>query len=867
MTHRNPLPASTYRLQCNSTFTFDDAAAQVPYLTGLGITHIFCSPILQAAPGSQHGYDVVDHSQIFDECGGEEAFRRLATTAHDHGLGLVVDVVPNHMAVPTPLWHNHALWEVLRNGPESPFAHWFDIDLTRSQAILMPVLGNKIGKELAAGTITVETREVPNADDTVSEQPVVVYHDHVFPIRPGTEDLPLTELLEQQWYRVAYWKVASEELNYRRFFDVDTLAAVRVEDDDVFMATHRLLLSLHADGLIDGFRIDHPDGLANPRQYLEDLQRATGGCWVVVEKILEADEELPENFECDGTTGYDALLRVAGLFHDAAALPRLTDLWERTSGSGEGFAAALAKAKEEVVSDMLFTEVNRLTSIVVGICDGDIRLRDHTRRQIYSAISELLMGMDRYRAYVEPGHVASEQEREVIREAAERARQRLADDEQDTLDLVVALACGDPGTGEEGRGAETLPKPQTRAVTTEYPEEDVETDSLRAEFMVRFAQTCGPVMAKSKEDTAFYRWNRFVAVNEVGSEPTIVGIPPDTFHDFCADLNETWPATMTTLSTHDAKRSEDARARLSSLTEFPKEWEACLTELRAATEEVRAESVDGATELLLWQTVLGMWRLAGTTTGQTPISHERLSAYLTKAMRENKSHTTWTEPDEAYEEAVQGLAAAALQDERVAAAMDEFVALSAPSVRVAVLGQKLLQLTMPGVPDVYQGCEVVDLSLVDPDNRRPVDFYRRAGLLAGVDAGSGSGLDAEKLLVTSRALRLRRDHPDAFRGERAEYRPIAATTGHAVAFARGVADAEEVTAITVATRLPSGLHDRGGWGDHTLFLPEGRFRCVLSGVEVTGGQTLLADVLADLPVALLVPVADTAPPADSESTD
>ena len=854
VTHRDPLPASTYRLQCNAQFTFDDATAQVPYLAMLGVTHLFCSPILQAAPGSLHGYDVVDHSRIFDECGGEPAFRRLAEAAHQHGLGVVVDVVPNHMAVPTPLWHNHALWDVLRAGRESPFAHWFDIDLIGSQAILMPVLGKKIGKELAAGTIKVETREVPNADDTIIMQPVVVYHDHVFPVRPGTEDLPLTELLERQWYRLASWKVASEELNYRRFFDVDTLAAVRVEDDDVFLSTHRLLLALHAERLIDGFRIDHPDGLANPRQYLADLQRATGGCWVVVEKILEADEELPENFECDGTTGYDALLRVSGLFHDAASLPRLTDLWERVSGAGEGFAATLAKAKEEVVSDMLFTEVNRLVSIVVGICDGDIRLRDHTRRQVYRALNELLMGMDRYRAYVEPGRKASDAEREVIYEAAERARQRLADDEQDTLDLVVALACGDPGTGDEGQDAETLPQPQEHAVTTEFPAETPTTDELRAEFMVRFAQTCGPVMAKSKEDTAFYRWNRFVAVNEVGSEPTIVGVSPDTFHDFCRDLGKAWPSTMTTLSTHDAKRSEDVRARLSALTEFPKEWEACLMELRAATEECRSEQVDGATEILVWQTVLGMWRLPTTTAGQQPVSLERLSGYLNKAMRENKTHTTWTDQNEAYEEAILALAAEALSNDRVAAALDEFVALSMPSVRAAVLGQKLLQLTMPGVPDVYQGCEVVNLSLVDPDNRRPVDFYRQAGILAGVDAGSGSGLDAEKLLVTSRALRLRRDHPEAFRGETAEYRPVAATTGHAVAFARAVAGAEEVTAITVATRLSAALADRGGWGEHSLFLPEGRFRCILSGREVTGGQTLMADILDDLPVALLVPI-------------
>lgn len=836
------LPASTYRLQLNEGFTFDDAVAQVPYLRDLGVSHLFCSPILQAAPGSMHGYDVVDHTRISDDCGGEDGFKRLADAAHDAGMGIIVDVVPNHMAVPTPIWKNAALWDVLRTGSESAYATWFDVDLSSSRAVLMPVLGRRIGDELADGNIRVERRDIDG-----HEEAVVAYYDHVFPIRPGTEGLPIEELLERQWYRLAYWKVANEELNYRRFFDVDTLAALRVEDDDVFDATHRLLLDLFHAGYIDGFRIDHPDGLAAPRAYLQRLHRATNGAWVVVEKILEPHEQLPLGSRCAGTTGYDSLLRVEGLFNDPNQLPRLDDLWERLGGASEGgFSQVLSTAKREVVRDMLFAEVNRLTSIAVAICETDLALYDHTRRELGRAIAALLIHMDRYRAYVEPGIATTLPERAVILDAADRVRPELDDDEQSTLDLIVSLVLGDSPTGRGG-DAETLPSLAHRPSPGETPDA---VAALRAEFMIRFAQTCGPVMAKSKEDTAFYRWTRFLAVNEVGSEPTIVGISADAFHDFCGQLSETWPATMTTLSTHDTKRSEDVRARLSALLEHGREWETCLGELRAATDERRSPLVDGPTELLLWQTLLGTWRLPGTEAGTAPISSERLTAYLTKAMREAKSHTTWTAPDTAYEGAVLDLADAALTDERVAAALDGFVAVTLEATRAIILGSKLIQLTMPGVPDLYQGNEIVDLSLVDPDNRRPIDYGERRRLLADL-AHAPASLDAEKLLVVVRALDLRRRHADAFRGADAVYTPIATTSGQAVAFGRGVSGAESLTAITVASRFNSQLAERGGWGEHQIILPEGRWRDTLTGTSFDGGQVPLADVLSDLPVALL----------------
>lgn len=845
------LPASTYRLQFHEGFTFHDAAARLDYLQGLGVTHLFCSPILQATPGSTHGYDVVDHTHLSTERGGEQAFRNLCDQAHARGMGIVVDVVPNHMAVPTPLWLNHPLWSALREGPRSPYAAWFDIDVSDSLSVIMPVLGDRIGTELAQGTIRVDERDIPSPDGSTHRQIVVVYHDHVFPVRPGTESLPLPQLLDEQWYRLAHWKVASEELNYRRFFNVDTLAAIRVEDDEVFTATHALLLDLHRSGHVDGFRIDHPDGLANPRTYLENLRAASDDAWVVVEKILEPDESLPASFACAGTTGYDSLLRVDGLFFDPTGLPPLTALQERMAEEDEtisSWASCLDHAKHEITSDMLVTEITRLTGLAVSICASDIMLRDHTRRQLEHAITELLIGMNRYRAYLEPGHPAEAGQTAVVEQAAARVREHLDEDEAQTLDLVVDMACGRLG-----------------------PARGPLAQAARDEFMIRFAQTCGPVMAKSKEDTAFYRFTRFTAVNEVGCDPELVGVSPDDFHDFAGFLNRSWPATMTTLSTHDTKRSTDVRARLSALLEFPLAWQETVTRLDRASADLR-EGLDTPTLTLLWQTLAATWRLPGTAAGARPIDAERLTAYLTKAANEAKTHTTWTDPDQDYLDRLHALARHGLEDEEVAEALDSFTDLSLEAVTAAILGRTLVQLTMPGVPDTYQGTELVDLSLVDPDNRRPVDFDLREDLLARVSSGEPApehlALDAAKLSVVRTALTCRRDHPDAFRGPRATFRAVPTTSGHAVAFARGTlvqprtsgleppAEAEapaELAAVTVATRLAGVLAARGGWRDHRVVLPDQPLTDLLSGREWPGGATPLAELLADHPVALLVP--------------
>ncbi|HEU4910607.1 MAG TPA: malto-oligosyltrehalose synthase [Actinomycetes bacterium] len=790
------VPTSTYRLQLRPDFGFDDAAAVLPYLHALGVSHVYLSPVLQAAPGSTHGYDVVDHSHLNDELGGADGFHRLSAAARALGMGVVVDVVPNHMAVPTPARLNAVLWSVLRTGPASPYARWFDVDwAAQERALLMPVLGRRIGEVVADGEIAL---------DTSGDEPVLRYFDHVFPVRPGTEDLPLTELLDRQFYRLAHWRVGDEELNYRRFFDIDTLAAVRVEDEQVFAETHAVLVALVAEGHVQGLRIDHPDGLADPRGYLRWLAAATGNAWVVVEKILEGDEELPADWSCAGTTGYDALLRVGGLLVDPDADGPLTALYAQLTGEPTDFDVVVEEAKRFVIEHGLHAEVARLVEVAAAVCHEHLELRDHTRRGLREALVELLVAVPVYRAYVVPGEPAPERSRQILDTAVEAARQRLPEDRHGTLELLRDLALGDQGRGPH-----------------------------RDEFVVRFQQTCGPVMAKGVEDTAFYRWLRLSSLNEVGGSPAHLGVPPAEFHAWCTRQQATWPQAMTTLSTHDTKRSEDVRARLAVLSELPGEWSARLTAWRAASASYRPAELDANTEYLLWQTLVGAW----------PLDAPRLTAYLEKATREAKRRTTWTEPDEDYDAAVKTFAERVLADPALTTEVADFVDRLEPAFRANVLAQKLLALTLPGVPDVYQGCDRVDLSLVDPDNRRPVDYDVRRDRLAALDAGEKpQDVDDEKQLVVARTLRLRREHPEWF-GADAGYQPVGTSTTHAVAFARAG------RVVTVVSRLTAALRD--GWGEQTVSLPEGTWRDLLTDT-MYAAEPLLRDLLGELPVALLV---------------
>jgi (1->4)-alpha-D-glucan 1-alpha-D-glucosylmutase len=810
-----PVPVSTYRLQLGPDLTLDDAADLVPYLDSLGVSHLYLSPVLRAAPGSTHGYDVVDHDEVAPELGGEDALRRLAEVAHAAGLGLVLDIVPNHMAVPTPAWHNRALWSVLSEGPESPFAAWFDVDWSAGDgALLMPVLGDRIGAVLARGELTLDRSE---------DTPVLRYYDHVFPVRPGTEALPLAELVERQHYRLAYWRVADEELNYRRFFDVGTLAAIRVEDPEVFDATHALVLRLLHEGVIDGLRIDHPDGLADPAGYLSRLREATGGAWVVVEKILQNDEELPTDWDTAGSTGYDTAWRIQQAFVDPGGGGRLGALMHRLTGdTSDALPALVDEAKREIVDRALYAEVHRLTELAAAVCRDDLRLRDHTWRSLQDCLIELLVAMDRYRAYVVPGRTPQSEDVDVLSAAADIARARLAPERGDTMDVLVDLLLGRE-VGSAGR---------TR-------------DPRRDELIVRFQQTCGAVMAKGVEDTAFYRWTQLVSLCEVGGEPDRFALSPTELLTWAGRMQVTSPLGMTTLSTHDTKRSADVRARIGVLSELPVEWAALVGELRAASAAWRPALLDGRTENLLWQTLAGTWTADG------PLSADRLTEYLTKAIREAKQHTSWTAPEQAYESAVLGAARQAVTDPAIAELFGRWELRTREAVRAATLGTALLQLTLPGVADVYQGTEVPSIALVDPDNRRPVDHAAIAARLARLDEGAGPrDLADEKLLLTALTLRVRRELREAVIGPEAGFIPLAHSSGHAITYARTVAGDPRIA--VVATRLAASVERIGGWAEHTVALPEGDWQDVLTGRAVAGGVRRLSELLDRLPVALLV---------------
>jgi (1->4)-alpha-D-glucan 1-alpha-D-glucosylmutase len=797
-----PVPVSTYRVQLRPPadghpgFGFDDAAAVAPYLAELGVTHLYCSPYLQAAPGSAHGYDVVDHSRVNDELGGSPAFERMVAACRDAGLGIVLDVVPNHMAVSEPESQNAAWWSLLRDGRDSPYARWFDVDWDNAAnpgKVLVPVLGGPLGEVLG---------ELELLDDRIR------YYDHEVPVAPGTRvEGDVLATLARQHYRLCHWTLAQDQLNYRRFFDVTTLAGVRVEDPEVFAATHQVVLRQVADGVVDGLRIDHPDGLADPGGYLDRLADATADAWVVVEKILEPGERLPDDWRTVGTTGYDALDRVCGLFVDPAGEQPLTALWHSLTGDDASYEQVVATTKRLVLREVLTAEVDRLATLAGAVCRTDPVLADTRPSALREALVEVLASFGVYRAYLPPAGPADATAREHVHAAVERARAsnpRRAPE----IELVGRLVLAE---GPSGPAAE--------------------------ELVTRFQQTCGPAMAKGVEDTAFYRYLRLSALNEVGGDPGRFGTSLEQFHAACHEAQEQWPLSMTTLSTHDTKRSEDVRARLALLSQCPADWGDAVTQWSDAAGAHRSPAgPDPVTEQLVWQSLVGAW----------PISAERAVAYVEKATREAKARTSWTEPVAEFDEAVARFVRGVVEDSHLAAQLAGFVERLAPAWRTTALAQKAVQLTMPGVADTYQGTELWDLSLVDPDNRRPVDYDARRRLLAaGESAGApvvdGSG--AAKLHLVSRVLRLRAQHPEHFLAD-GSYQPLAAGS-RAVAFLRGGAVA------TVAPLRALEL-ERTGWQDDAVALPEGRWRDALTGASWDGGAVPLAQLLGAFPVAVLV---------------
>ncbi len=878
----NPEPRATYRIQFHPGFTLGDAAEIVPYLAALGISHLYASPYLQAAAGSTHGYDVVNPGRVNTELGGAQAHARLCETLERAGLGQMLDIVPNHMAIAgkqNPWW-----WDVLENGPSSPYAMYFDVDWDASEErwpnkVLLPVLGDHYGRVLEEGQF-----------ELVFEQEgfTLHYHEHVFPIDPSSlaellaraaescqseplaflaeshARLPrptvtarqaverrhrdkavlldlltrlcreepkvdaaiqdevallnrdpdaLDALIELQNYRLALWRTGSRDLGYRRFFDVDDLAALRVEDISVFHATHALLIAWIRRGWVQGLRVDHPDGLRDPAQYFRRLRETCPDAWVVAEKILEHGEHLPPEWPIAGTTGYDFLNRVGGLLIDPRGEESLNALYCEFTGEDADFPALVHACKRLVLTEILASELNRLTSLFIDICERHRRHRDYTRYELREALCETAVCFPVYRSYVSAHtRTVAPSDEAAVSKAIEEAMAIRPDLDPELFRFLSELLL----LRVEGE--------------------------LEGQLAMSFQQLTGPAMAKGVEDTAFYRFHRLIALNEVGGAPDRFGCSATEFHEACAATQAHYPQTLLATSTHDTKRSEDVRARLAVLSEIPGRWAETVRRWATHNEQYRSADIpDRNTEYLLYQTLVGAW----------PIGADRLGPYLEKAVREAKKHTSWTKPDEAYERGLHDFAETILGDETFVADVGRFVAEIIHPGRLNSLAQTLLKITTPGVPDIYQGTELWDLSLVDPDNRRPVDFALRQRLLEELENMSAQDIldrmdeGLPKLWIIRQALHLRREHPALF-GPEGAYRPLIVKgpkARHALAFVRG----EE--AVTVVPRLTVELS--GGWANTELNLPQGQWENVFTGDSLAGGLVPMADALDRFPVALL----------------
>ncbi|MCU1700569.1 MAG: maltooligosyl trehalose synthase [Mycobacterium sp.] len=751
---------STYRLQMRGDrFTFADAENLLDYLDDLGVSHLYLSPILTAAEGSTHGYDVVDPTTVSAALGGADGLARLSHAARARGMGLVVDIVPNHVGVDDPR-QNPWWWDVLTRGRESSFVSYFDIDWTLDAdgRIVLPVLGSDDDVE----SITVDGD-------------VLRLDSRAWPIAPGTGAGSGPEVHDRQHYRLVGWR--HNVCGYRRFFSITSLAALRQEDRAVFDATHVEVARWFAEGLVDGVRIDHPDGLSNPAGYLEWLREITGpDAWIVIEKILAVDEPLEPTLPVAGTTGYDALREIGGLFVDPTGETALTELVD-SSGTAYADTPELAlRLKVDAVTNTLHSELGRLCRAIVAATGTD-------HPDLAAAVAALISHVDVYRS--------------------------------DYLSLASVLPVALAETAvETPRFAGPLAIVATAV-------------SAGGEAAVRLQQLCGAATAKSKEDCLFYRDARLVSLNEVGGEPEWFGVGGAEFHHRAGVRAWLWPSTMTALSTHDTKRGEDVRARIGVLSQVPSLWGELVGKWMRL-----APPPDTATALFLWQNVFGVWPVDGAVTDD---HRGRLHAYTEKAIREAAAHTTWNDPDHDFESAVHAWLDEVI-DGPVAAQLTSLAARLDVHGHSDALGQKLVQLTAPGVPDVYQGTELWDDSLVDPDNRRPVDFgAHREALRAMTDP---------KIRVVAAALRLRRERPDTFAS--GSHRPLLASgeaREHVVAFQRG----DDV--VVAVSRWTVRLADTG-WGDTSLALPAGDWTDRLTGLRFSR-RVELADLYADLPVALL----------------
>jgi len=875
---------ATYRVQLRPEFGFDAAAALADYWASLGISHLYTSPYLQAASGSSHGYDVVDHNRVNEELGGEKGRLVLCGALRNHGLEQVLDIVPNHMAIRGG--HNAWWWDVLENGPSSQFSSYFDVEwhAVEQDKVLLPVLGDQYGIELEQHRIRLQrdgTRflfeyyehhmpvaprslgpvlkdaakrarhhelgfladafsELPLASSTDREsrrrrhrdkqvladlfQRLLTREPELFAAIDATVERingdadRLHELLERQNYRLTYWRFGNHELDYRRFFDVDSLVGLRVEDEEVFLATHELPLRWLGDGAIAGLRVDHIDGLYDPRGYLKRLQARAPDAWILVEKILEGDEQL--QFSVGGTTGYDFLNHVQRLLVSPEGEPALTALSLELNPEASDAASLAGVCKRLVLEQTLGSDVKRLAERLIEICARQRRYRDFSRFELTEALLQLCVAFPVYRTYLRQGDAdPSPSDRAVVHAACERARS--------TSPLL------DP------RLFEFL----ERLLLLEW------RDTPEVEFVMRWQQLTGPAMAKGLEDTAFYRHTRLVALNEVGGDPGHFAESSADFHAWIQAREQREPYPLNATSTHDTKRSEDVRARLLVLSEAAETWRTAVRRWRqrlAATRSATAvaglaEAPDPGLEYLLLQNLVGAW----------PIDNQRMRQYAEKAMREAKRFSSWHQPNEAYEQAVFQYLDRLYRDRELVEDIEGFVASIRDAGYANALNQLLIKTLAPGVPDIYQGSELWDYSLVDPDNRRPVDYALRRRLFAELSSQTPSQLwqaraDGRiKLFVLRQALALRARRPECFEAG-AAYAPLHALGPRAdrvVAFQRGGA------AIAVAARWFASFGS--DFGGTTLSLPPGSWRNVLTGGPALRGAVSVEALLHPLPTAAL----------------
>jgi (1->4)-alpha-D-glucan 1-alpha-D-glucosylmutase len=806
------IPRATYRLQFNEKFRLADALPLVPYFSALGISHLYASPLFKAAPHSAHGYDVCDFTQINPEIGTERDLEKFVRALRQKKMGLVLDIVPNHMGIASS--ENFWWQDVLKNGRASQFADYFDIDWNSTDhevrgKILLPVLGDTYEKVLRAGELIIKKE---------NGEFVLRYFDKKFPLAPNfvpqnfsekkinSNHEALNSLIQQQNYRLACWRDGDLKLNYRRFFNVSSLAGIRVEEEKVFADSHALIARWLKKNWLDGLRVDHPDGLRDPENYLRRLRALAPDKWIVVEKILELNELLPQTWPVHGTTGYDFMNQAGGIFVDAAAEKTLTNFYAKFTGEKTDYAAIVREKKRLGLKKLFTPEIKRLAEILIPIAKTHSRAKNFSRENFSAALIEIAANFPVYRTYARENFISSTDKKniELAISGARSSSKKLSK----IFDFLRTLLLGPRGKMEK-------------------------------DFRARFQQLTGPAMAKGVEDTTFYCYNRFVALNEVGGDPGKFGVSVKALHQFFITQKKDWPHSMLGTSTHDTKRGEDFRARLCVLAEIPETWIETVQRWAKKKARHRKNFSDRNAEYFFYQTLVGAW----------PLSEKRAQAYMQKVVREAKQHTDWANPNSDYEKSLRHFIAAIFKDTEFLQEVKNFLAEIADAGFVNSLAQTLLKMTAPGVPDFYQGSELWNFSLVDPDNRQPVDFKIREKFLTLLKNLSGEKVWQQrakglpKLWLIQKVLALRAKNLEWFDEN---YDPLFAhgeKSEHIVAFARGK------NLMVIVPRLTLKL--KNAWGATSLKLPRGNWRNEFTG-ENFSEKVLLRELFQKFPIALLL---------------